>query len=59
MDNIPQEYGGKSPHPLGQSPEEVEFAEWIRHNNRIAQGDTSCGGKGKCRFCNWVPTRGY
>jgi len=60
LHNIPQEYGGKSPYPLGKSPEEVEFAALVEHNNRLARGDTSCGGAGgDCRFCKWTPARSY
>lgn len=62
LENIPREYGGESPYPLGQSPEEMEFAELIEHNNRISNGDFSCGGAApdsQCRFCKWVPPRSY
>ena len=61
VENIPPEYGGKSM-PLGESPEENALRDLIRHNNALANGDFSCGGKAAnppCRFCSWGPARSY
>jgi len=61
VENIPPEYGGKSM-PLGESPEEQALRDLIRHNNAIAYGNFSCGGKAAnppCRFCSWGPARSY
>ena len=60
--HLPREYGGQSPYPLGQSPEEWQFARLVEHNNRIAAGDFSCGGAAPgstCPFCTWAPPRSY
>ncbi|KAL7566840.1 hypothetical protein ACA910_021340 [Epithemia clementina (nom. ined.)] len=56
---LPREYGGQSPYPLGYSPEERELARLMAHNNRLAAGDYSCGGAGPCPFCTWAPPRSY
>ena len=59
--NIPPEYGGRSM-KLGDSPEEQSLRDLIRHNNALACGDFSCGGKAAnppCRFCSWGPVRSY
>lgn len=61
IENIPPEYGGTSM-PLGESPEEHALRDLIRHNNALANGDFSCGGKAgnpPCRFCSWGPVRSY
>jgi len=61
VENIPPEYGGQSM-PLGESPEEHALRDLIRHNNALANGDFSCGGKAAnppCRFCSWGPVRSY
>lgn len=61
VENIPPEYGGKSV-PLGESPEEYALRDLIRHNNALAIGDFSCGGRAAnppCRFCSLGPTRQY
>jgi CRAL/TRIO domain len=59
IENIPPEYGGKSM-PLGQSPEEQAMRDLMAHNNALARGDYSCGGRrGNCRFCSWGPARSY
>jgi hypothetical protein len=59
LENIPPEYGGLSM-PLGQSPEEVQFAELVEHHNAIGRGETPCAGvMGACPFCSWVPARCY
>ena len=43
-ENIPPEYGGSSM-PLGESPEEYALRDLMRHNNALAKGDFSCGGR--------------
>jgi len=59
VENIPPEYGGSSM-PLGESPQEKLMRDLMRHNNAIAAGDRSCGGRrAKCRFCSFVPARSY
>jgi hypothetical protein len=61
IQNIPPEYGGQSM-PLGQAPQETLLRDLMRHNNNVAKGDHSCGGKNStppCRFCTWEPARGY
>lgn len=61
IENIPPEYGGQSM-PLGQSPEEHALRELIMHNNALACGDFSCGGKAAkppCEHCSFRPTRSY
>mmetsp|Transcript_14913 Transcript_14913/g.24093 ORF Transcript_14913/g.24093 Transcript_14913/m.24093 type:complete len:474 (+) Transcript_14913:526-1947(+) len=61
VENIPPEYGGKSV-PLGQSPEENDLRALMAHNNALARGDYSCGGRSAnppCRFCTWGPARSY
>jgi hypothetical protein len=61
IQNIPPEYGGQSM-PLGQAPQETLLRDLMRHNNNVAKGDHSCGGKNgtpPCRFCIWEPARGY
>lgn len=62
VENIPPEYGGKSPYPLGASPEEEALRDLMAHNNALATGDFSCGGraaKPPCKFCSWGPVRSY
>lgn len=59
VENIPPEYGGKSM-PLGESPEEHSLRDLMAHNNALANGDYSCGGRqAQCRFCSWGPARSY
>ena len=59
LENIPPEYGGKSV-PLGESPEEIRLRDMMTHNNAIARGDRSCGGRqAECPFCSFVPARAY
>jgi hypothetical protein len=61
IENIPREYGGKSV-PLGQSPEEEFMRNLMQHNNNVANGDYSCGGRHAsppCKFCSWKPVRAY
>ena len=62
LENIPPEYGGLSM-PLGESPEEVQLAELMEHNNALASGEVNycsgAGGNPPCRFCSWVPGRSY
>mmetsp|Transcript_5012 Transcript_5012/g.10523 ORF Transcript_5012/g.10523 Transcript_5012/m.10523 type:complete len:499 (+) Transcript_5012:175-1671(+) len=61
VENIPPEYGGKSM-KLGESPEEWAVRDLMRHNNALANGDFSCGGKAAdppCPFCSWSPARRY
>jgi hypothetical protein len=59
IENIPPQYGGQSM-PLGQSPQEDLLRNLMRHNNNIANGDFSCGGRhANCPFCTFVPIRSY
>jgi hypothetical protein len=65
IQNIPPEYGGQSM-PLGQAPQEELMRELIQHNNNVAKGDHSCGGRNgngngapPCRFCTWQAARSY
>jgi len=58
LENIPPEYGGESM-PLGESPEEKTLAEWIAHNNKLADEKRTCCDDEHCKFCNWVPARSY
>lgn len=61
IENIPPEYGGRSM-KLGDSPEEHALRDLIAHNNALANGDYSCGGKAAnppCQFCSWRPVRSY
>lgn len=59
LEHIPPEYGGNSL-PLGQSPQEQTLAEWMEHNNRLAEeGRTLCRDHTTCQFCTWVPARSY
>ena len=58
LENIPPEYGGQSM-PLGESPEEKTLAEWIAHNNTLADENRTCCPADDCKFCNWVPARSY
>jgi hypothetical protein len=56
LENIPPFYGGTSV-PLGEAPEEKLFKELLDHNNLLASGDLSCGGKaGGCQFCSFEVT---
>jgi hypothetical protein len=62
MEHIPPEYGGQSQFALGESPQEVLLRDLMRHNNHIAEGDTSCGGRAAtppCPFCSFAPARSY
>lgn len=68
LDQIPREYGGTSPIPLGESREEKLLAELVKHNNRLAaQKQAVCSGctndlhsaDWPCRFCRWTPARRY
>lgn len=68
LENIPREYGGTSPVPLGEAPEEKLLADLIAHNNLLAeQRQAVCPGCTKdvdpndwpCRFCRWRPARSY
>ena len=59
LENIPVEYGGVSV-PLGESPEEQLLKDMMKHNNAVAAGDRSCGGRNaNCQFCSFVPMRSY
>lgn len=61
IENIPPEYGGESV-PLGESPEEHLLRDLVHHNNAVAHGDHSCGGRAvdpPCRFCSFAPARSY
>lgn len=61
IENIPPEYGGQSV-PLGESPEEHLLRDLMHHNNALASGDYSCGGRATnppCYFCSFVPARSY
>ena len=61
IENIPPEYGGQSM-PLGHSPEEYALRELMQHNNAVAYGDFSCGGKAAsppCPHCSFRPERSY
>jgi hypothetical protein len=61
-ENIPQEYGGKSTMKLGQSPQEQALQGLMAHNNALANGDFSCGGRAAnppCSFCSFGPVRSY
>ena len=61
VENIPPEYGGRSVN-LGDSPEEHALRGLMAHNNALANGDFSCGGKAAnppCRFCSFAPIRSY
>jgi hypothetical protein len=61
IQNIPPEYGGQSM-PLGQAPQEELMRDLMQHNNNVAKGDHSCGGRNgapPCRFCTWEPARSY
>lgn len=61
IENIPPEYGGQSV-PLGESPEEHLLRDLMHHNNALASGDYSCGGRATnppCPFCSFVPARSY
>jgi len=61
IENIPPEYGGQSV-PLGESPQEILLRDLMCHNNNLANGDCSCGGRAAnppCRFCSFRPVRSY
>jgi len=58
IENIPEEYGGKSM-PLGQSPEEELLRALMQHNIQRAEGDDSCGGRPSCCFCSFQYARSY
>jgi hypothetical protein len=61
IENIPPEYGGTSV-PLGQSPEEKFLKDMIHHNNAVANGDLSCGGREAdppCHVCSFHLARSY
>jgi hypothetical protein len=61
-ENIPREYGGKSAMRLGESPQELALRDLMAHNNALANGDFSCGGRAAnppCPFCSWGPVRSY
>jgi CRAL/TRIO domain len=59
LEHIPPEYGGTSA-PLGQSPQEQALAEWMHHNNTLAeQKRYVCNDHKNCKFCTWVPARSY
>jgi hypothetical protein len=68
VENIPQEYGGSSPMPLGQAPEEEQLANLMQHNLLLEnQKMAVCQGCSHdkpvehwpCRFCSWTPARSY
>ena len=68
LEQIPSEYGGTSPIPLGASEQEQLLAELMQHNNRLAeQQQVVCQGcrhdlefeDWPCRFCRWTPARSY
>jgi hypothetical protein len=61
IENIPPEYGGQSV-PLGESPQEYLLRDLVKHNNNLAAGDHSCGGRAAnppCPFCSFVSARSY
>lgn len=61
-DQIPQEYGGRSPYKLGESPEEQMLWDLIKHNNEmIIEGRPCCNANKSepCRFCNFQYARYY
>jgi hypothetical protein len=61
IENIPPEYGGQSM-PLGESPQEHLLRDMMRHNQQLAMGDHSCGGRAAnppCPYCSFVPARSY
>lgn len=69
LENIPPEYGGASM-PLGESPEEKQWAEWIQHNNEMdlkrkaesSSSSSSSSGNIPPEFCphrNWRLKRAY
>lgn len=74
MENIPAEYGGASPMPLGQSAEEKLLADLVQYNlymataansgvastwNHCFQSDPKQMEQLSCRFGNWAPARSY
>jgi len=61
IENIPPEYGGTSV-PLGESPEEYQLRDLMQHNNAVASGDLSCGGRDAdpaCHNCSLQLARSY
>lgn len=66
-EQIPKEYGGSSPYPLGQSPEELMLRDLMEHNNALArQGRAICQScqdlkheDWPCSICKWTPVRSY
>jgi hypothetical protein len=61
IENIPKEYGGKSV-SLGQSEEEMLLKNLMKHNQKRAAGDISCGGRSAsppCQYCGFLPARSY
>lgn len=66
MENIPAEYGGASPIPLGQSLEENLLANLMQYNLHMAAAHSGVGVSDPVhmeqlsqQFCNWVPARSY
>jgi len=74
MENIPAEYGGSSPMPLGQSTEENLLASLMQYNLNVAGAHTESLGSHEtsegrfdpvpmeqlsCRFASCVPARSY
>ena len=61
IENIPPQYGGTSV-PLGESPQEQQLQDLIHHNNAVANGDFSCGGRdadSPCGHCSFQLARSY
>ena len=61
IENIPPQYGGTSV-PLGESPQEQQLKDLIHHNNAVANGDFSCGGRDAdppCGYCSFQLARSY
>jgi len=63
MENIPAEYGGASPLPLGQSSEEKLLANLMQYNLHRAGAqdisDPEYMEQLSCRFSDWTPARSY
>jgi len=61
FENIPPEYGGGSPYKLGESEEEQDLRDLMKHNNTMAEGAPCPNRRGKepCKFCNFKCARNY
>ena len=56
LENIPREYGGQSPIPLGCSPEEQLLQELMNHNNYHIYSFSQMGMRHQgygCQFCSY------